>query len=328
MGAQEDSACAAPKAGSVNASGHVIEARALTKRYGDFPAVREIDLEVGEGECFALLGPNGAGKSTTIRMICALTDVTGGSLSVLGLPAYPGNIELKRLLGVVSQEDYLDPGLTVLENTELHGRFYGIGAAEARERALDLLAFLQLEQRAHDMVRELSGGMRRRLVIARALMGRPRLLVLDEPTTGLDPQARLLVWAKLRELRGAGVTILITTHYMDEAERLADRLAIMDHGRILEHGTPASLIERVVGPDCVECVGVGDEQAERLRRVAEERPGTRSERQGDAVVVFGPDADGVLAAWREAGLMPARYIRRPSSLEDVFLSLTGRDLRE
>jgi lipooligosaccharide transport system ATP-binding protein len=310
------------------ANSHVIEARALTKRYGEFTAVRGIDLEVDPGECFALLGPNGAGKSTTIRMICCLTEVTEGSLRVLGRTTYPGNLELKRSLGVVSQEDYLDPGLTVLENTEIHGRFYGIGAAEARSRALELLAFLQLDQRAGDMVRELSGGMRRRLVIARALMGRPQLLVLDEPTTGLDPQARLLVWAKLRELRAAGVTVLITTHYMDEAERLADRLAIVDHGSILDRGTPREVIERVVGPDCVECLGVSDDHAVLLRRAADGVPGARSERQGDGVVVFARDADAVVAAWRGAGIEPERFIRRPSSLEDVFLSLTGRDLRE
>lgn len=312
----------------MNAYSHVVEARTLTKRYGNFTAVRGIDLVVEEGECFALLGPNGAGKSTTIRMICCLTELTDGSLRVLGLPAYPGNVEIKRSLGVVAQEDYLDPGLTVLENTELHGRFYGIGPGEARERAMELLAFLQLDQRAQDMVRELSGGMRRRLVVARALMGRPRLIVLDEPTTGLDPQARLLVWAKLRELRAGGVTILITTHYMDEAERLADRLAIIDHGRVLDRGTPRELIDRVVGPDCVECLGVPDDRADLLQRVADRLPGTRSERQGDAVVVFGPDAHAVFAAWRQAGIEPERFIRRPAGLEDVFLSLTGRDLRE
>ena len=312
----------------MNSDAHVIEARSLTKRYGDFTAVRGIDLDVDEGECFALLGPNGAGKSTTIRMICCLTDITAGSLRVLGRATYPGNLELKHSLGVVSQEDYLDPGLTVLENTEIHGRFYGINAVEARARAHELLTFLQLDQRAGDMVRELSGGMRRRLVIARALMGRPRLLVLDEPTTGLDPQARLLVWAKLRELRAAGVTILITTHYMDEAERLADRLAVIDHGRILESGTPQDVIERVVGPSCVECLGVADERAKRLCELADRLPGARSERQGDSVVVFAPDADAVLDLWREAGIEPERFIRRPAGLEDVFLSLTGRDLRE
>lgn len=306
----------------------VIEARGLTKHYGAFVAVRGIDLDVRAGECFALLGPNGAGKSTTIRMICCLADVTAGSLVVLGEKPYPGNRRLKQKLGVVAQEDYLDPGLTVLENIELHGRFYGLSASEARERALGLLAFLQLDQRQGEQVRALSGGMRRRLVVARALMGRPELLVLDEPTTGLDPQARLLVWAKLRELRSSGVTILMTTHYMDEAERLADRLAIVDHGIVLERGTPSELIDRVVGPDCLECLGVPDEEARVLMDLAESIPGTRAERQGDAVVVYGPDAGYVLEAWREAHREPARYVRRPSGLEDVFLSLTGRDLRE
>jgi len=306
----------------------VIEARGLTKRYGTMTAVAGIDLDVEAGECFALLGPNGAGKSTTIRMICCLGDVTDGSLTVLGEPAYPGNRRIKHQLGVVAQEDHLDPGLTVLENIELHGRFYGLDGGQARARALELLVFLQLDSRAGEQVRALSGGMRRRLVIARALMGGPRLLVLDEPTTGLDPQARLLVWAKLRELRAAGVTILITTHYMDEAERLADRLAIVDHGRILERGTPREVIDRVVGADCLECLGVAEALAARMIDVAATVPGARAERQGDGLVVFGPDAGRVLEAWRTAGLEPSRYVRRPSGLEDVFLSLTGRDLRE
>lgn len=291
-------------------------------------AVRGIDLDVRAGECFALLGPNGAGKSTTIRMICGLAEVTAGELIVLGERAYPGNRRLKRMLGVVAQEDYLDPGLTVLENIELHGRFYGLGAAEARARALELLTFLQLEQRQGEQVRALSGGMRRRLVIARALMGRPRLLVLDEPTTGLDPQARLLVWAKLRELRAQGVTILITTHYMDEAERLADRLAVVDHGTVLERGTPREVIDRVVGPDCIECLDVPQDQVAPLMAAAAAVPLTRAERQGDGLVVFGPDAGSVLDAWRDRGILPTRYVRRPSGLEEVFLSLTGRDLRE
>lgn len=306
----------------------MIEARGLTKHYGAFVAVRGIDLDVMSGECFALLGPNGAGKSTTIRMICCLADLTAGSLTVLGEKTYPGNRHLKHRLGVVAQEDYLDPGLTVLENIELHGRFYGLDGAEARRRAVELLTFLQLDQRQSEQVRALSGGMRRRLVIARALMGKPELLILDEPTTGLDPQARLLVWAKLRELRSQGVTILITTHYMDEAERLADRLAIVDHGTVLERGTPRDVIDRVVGPDCIECLGVSDEEAQVFLSLAQSIPGTRTEQQGDAVVVYGPDAGAVLDVWRRAGREPARYIRRPSGLEDVFLSLTGRDLRE
>jgi lipooligosaccharide transport system ATP-binding protein len=210
----------------------------------------------------------------------------------------------------------------------LHGRFYGLGGAEARARAQELLEFLQLDQRARSMVRELSGGMRRRLVIARALMGRPRLVVLDEPTTGLDPQARLLVWAKLRELRSAGVTILITTHYMDEAERLADHLAIIDHGHVLEAGTPDEVIGRVVPGTCLEGLDLSDALAPRLAEVAEAAPGTRTERRGDSLVVFTPAPEAVLAAWRAAGLEPTRLVRRPPNLEDVFLTLAGRDLRE
>lgn len=299
----------------------------LIKKYGDFEAVKGISFEVREGECFGLLGPNGAGKSTTIRMLCCLATITDGVIEVFGLSAHPGNQAIKRQIGVVSQDDNLDPDLTVLENVEMQGRFYGQPAAEARKRGAELLSWMQLESKRDAQVRDLSGGMRRRLVIARALMGRPRLLVLDEPTTGLDPQARQLVWAKIRELRGEGVTILLTTHYMDEAERLSDRLVIMDHGEILERGTPRDVIARVVGHECLEFDGIDPARAKRMVDEAAGVGRLLEEWRGDTWVVFAGDVDGLLRRWQTAGDVPHFY-RRRAGLEDVFLHLTGRDLRE
>ncbi len=305
----------------------VIEAEHLVKRYGDFEAVHGIDFSVSEGACFGLLGPNGAGKSTTIRMICCLAEVSSGRLTVLGHEAHPGNLTIKRQLGVVSQEDYLDPSLTVRENVELHGRFYGMGYREAKSRAQELLVFLQLEEKGSEQVRSLSGGMRRRAVIARALMGRPRLLILDEPTTGLDPQARILVWRKIRELKQEGVTILLTTHYMDEAQRLADDLVVIDHGTILERGTPGDLINRVVGTECLEIAecdpGYGQSLVDSIQLLQ-----VVSDWQGDSLMLFSSDMDPVIARLQEEKLLPTQYYRRRASLEDVFLRLTGRDLRE
>ena len=299
----------------------------LLKRYGDVEAVRGISFRVTEGECFGLLGPNGAGKSTTIRLICGLSEITDGHIEVFGVTAYPGNRELKRRIGVVSQDDNLDPDLTVRQNLELHGMFYGLTSATARARTQELLQWMQLDSKLAEQVRALSGGMRRRLVIARALVSRPRLLVLDEPTTGLDPQARHLVWAKIRELKTRGVTILLTTHYMEEAERLADRLLVIDHGLILEQGTPNDLIERVAGRECLECQATEDETAP-LIEAASPLPSIRIESRHDGLVAFGPDLDGMLDLWDRAGIRPASYYRRRTSLEDVFLRLTGRELRE
>ncbi len=305
----------------------VIVAENLVKRYGDFEAVHGIDFSVAEGACFGLLGPNGAGKSTTIRMISCLAEISGGRLTVLGHDAHPGNLTIKRQLGVVSQEDYLDPSLTVRENVELHGRFYGMGYRDAKIRADELLVFLQLEEKGSAQVRALSGGMRRRAVIARALMGRPRLLILDEPTTGLDPQARILVWGKIRELKQEGVTILLTTHYMDEAQRLADDLVVIDHGTILERGTPRDLISRVVGTECLEIAEcdphTGKSLAERVHAM-----GAVSDWQGDSLMVFSSDMDPVIAQLQEEKVLPPQYYRRRATLEDVFLRMTGRDLRE
>lgn len=305
-----------------------VSARGLTKRFGTFEAVHGIDFDVYEGECFGLLGPNGAGKSTTIRMICCLTGLSEGTLTVFDQPATPGSRAIKAGLGVVSQEDYLDPALTVRENIEIHGRFYGLTPAVAAERASELLTFMQLDGKAEEQVRALSGGMRRRLVIARALMGRPRLLVLDEPTTGLDPQARILVWKKVRELKADGVTVLLTTHYMDEAERLCDRLVVIDHGRILESGRPRELIRRVVGDECLECPGLDPADADRLIQALLPEDHAWHEWQSESWVLFAPDVGRVLDHWREAGIAIPTSYRRPAGLEDVFLRLTGRELRD
>ncbi len=306
----------------------VVRVEGLVKRYGDFEAVHGVSFFVSEGECFGLLGPNGAGKSTTIRMICCLAAIDGGTIHVLELPAFPGNQAIKQQIGVVSQDDNLDPDLTVRENIEIQGRFYGQSAGEARERAQELLVWMQLESKAKAQVRDLSGGMRRRLVIARALMGKPRLLVLDEPTTGLDPQARQLVWAKVRELKSQGVTVFLTTHYMDEAERLCDRLVIMDHGGILEEGPPDEVIARVVGEECLELSGISEDQQVQLARHLGEAEVTFSEWQGEIWAVFGSQLDRLLQRWQTLESALPRFYRRRASLEDVFLRLTGRDLRE
>jgi lipooligosaccharide transport system ATP-binding protein len=301
----------------------VVHAENLQKRYGSFEAVRGLTFDVEEGECFAFLGPNGAGKSSTIRMICCQSPVTAGILTVFGQRADPHAIAVKRRLGVVAQDDYLDPELTVEENLVLHGRFYGLSGREAGARADDLLEFMQLEAKKGQRVKELSGGMRRRLVIARGLIGRPQLLVLDEPTTGLDPQARLLVWTRLRELTRDGVTLIVTTHYMEEAARLADRLVVMDHGLILDRGTPADLVDRIAGTEAVDVWGLELAYAERLVGSV-----GRVEVRGDALAILSRHGAAVIERLNAGPIAPERLQLRPASLEDVFLLLTGKELRE
>jgi lipooligosaccharide transport system ATP-binding protein len=301
----------------------IVEARGLVKTYGTFEAVRGIDFTVEAGQCFGLLGPNGAGKSSTIRMLCCLTDVTAGSLRVFGLDAHPGNLAIKQRIGVVSQDDFLDPNLTVRENLVIHGLFYGLARTEADARADELLAFMQLEPRAHHQVRELSGGMRRRLVIARGLIGRPELVVLDEPTTGLDPQARIMVWSKLKELLRTGVTLIVTTHYMEEAERLADHLVVMDGGRILDRGAPRDLVDRLVGTAALD---LWDADAQVVAAAVGEAG--RVEPRGELVSVLTRDPDRVVALLKAQGVPMSRYLARPANLEDVFLLLTGAGLRD
>ncbi len=305
----------------------VIVARGLEKSYGDVHAVKGVDFTIRRGECFAFLGPNGAGKSSTIRMLSCLSPVTRGELTVLSLPAGIGERRIKERLGIVSQDDNVDPDLSLMENLMVYARYFSMPRAEALEHAQALLAFMQLEGRSRAAVRELSGGMRRRLVIARALMHRPDILVLDEPTTGLDPQARLLVWGVVQQLKLQGVTIVLTTHYMDEAERLADRVVVMDHGRILEVDRPRPLIERTVGREAVE-IWQRPGEDDRAFIAAAGPDLMLSDRHGDTLVLYAAESGRIGQALTREGLQPERMLVRPTNLEDVFLTLTGRDLRE
>ncbi len=304
----------------------VVEAVGLVKRYGDVRAVDGVSFEVHRGEFFGMLGPNGAGKSTAMRMIYQVTPPTSGELRVLGMPAGLRARSIKERLGVVPQMDNLDEELRVIDNLLIYARFNGIGGGRARGRAEELLAFADLGDKRRAMVEELSGGMKRRLTLARGLMNDPEIVVLDEPTTGLDPQVRLNLWTKLEELRAQGKTLMMSTHYMDEAERLCDRLVIMDRGRIIAEGAPLDLIRAHLPPFVVEArtdVGEGS----RLEDAATAL-GLAAVRSGDRVSVFVADPDAVLSSLREKGWRLQRAFVRPANLEDVFLKLTGRALRE
>jgi lipooligosaccharide transport system ATP-binding protein len=305
-------------------AGPLVVARGLTKTYATEPVVDGIDFEVEQGECLGFLGPNGAGKTTTINMISCFVRVGGGSLEVFGQSVDHAEREIKRRLGVVTQENNLDPDLSVVGNLVVFGRYFGLPAAERRRRATDLLEFLQLADKRDDHIRTLSGGMRRRLTLARALMSSPELLILDEPTTGLDPQARHVVWQKLRALKRAGVTMLLTTHYMEEAERLCDRLLIMDHGKVLARGTPAGLIEEHIGSEVIECFPGRSAEGPALRALFE--AAEHVERAGDEVYAFFRDPQAARAVLPHLGEVD--FVHRRATLEDVFLRLTGRELRE
>jgi len=301
----------------------VVHAENLQKRYGPQWVVKGIDLEIRRGECFGLLGPNGAGKTTTLRMLLGLSPMSGGRLRVLDY-AIPAQAEaMRRRAGVVPQQDNLDPDFTVRENLHVYGRYFGIARATLDARIPSLLEFAALEGKADARIATLSGGMRRRLIIARALINDPDLLFLDEPTTGLDPQARHLIWQRLRSLRAAGKTLLLTTHYMDEAQRLCDRLVVMDEGRILDTGSPAELIARHIEPHVVEVSGEGVE--EWLAHTGRARA-RRAEMIGETAFCYCDDARGLLEVL--AGHPQLGYVHRPGNLEDVFLKLTGRDLRD
>ncbi len=305
--------------------GTVVEARNLTKRFGDFTAVAGIDLDIPEGTCFGLLGPNGAGKTTAIRMIQAVSPTSEGTLTVLGLDATKQGRAIRKRLGVVSQEDTLDPDFTVRDNLRIYARFYNVPVAVANARADELLGFMNLEEKRDARVDELSGGMKRRLVVARSLMNDPDLLVLDEPTTGLDPQARHALWNTIRGLRRQGKTILLTTHYMDEAEMLCDELVVMDQGKLLEQGNPPDLILKHCGSEAVEFVT--DDDAEQMDAIAKDLGDTPHERLPDRIIAYGTDLAALQSRIREHhGLQ--RSILRRATLEDVFLRLTGRALRD
>ncbi len=313
----------------------LVEAHALTKRFDDFVAVDGIDFQVERGEVFGFLGPNGAGKSSTMRMIACVSPLTSGTLRVLeGDPTTDGP-RIRGRLGVVPQEDNLDLELSVADNLIIYGRYFGISRSVLRERTRELLDFVQLGDRAESKVDPLSGGMKRRLTIARALVNEPDLLLLDEPTTGLDPQARHLVWERLYRLKQQGVTQVLTTHYMDEAERLCDRLVVMDGGRIVDEGSPAALIERHVTREVVELrLGSTDIEAGGLGPVLDamldqvRSTGDRVEILADRVLVYTDDGDTLVAKMHADGFQPATVLVRRSSLEDVFLILTGRTLVE
>ncbi|HET7726124.1 MAG TPA: ABC transporter ATP-binding protein [Candidatus Limnocylindrales bacterium] len=304
----------------------LIHARGLTKRFGTFTAVDGIDFDVAAGESFGFLGPNGAGKTSTMRMIGGVSPVTEGTLRILGLDPTRDGPRIRARLGVVPQQDSLDTELTVLDNLVIYGRYFGIPRRELRARAMELLEFVQLAERANDQVEPLSGGMKRRLTIARSLINEPSILMLDEPTTGLDPQARHLLWDRLYRLKQRGVTLVLTTHYMDEAEQLCDRLVVMDKGRIVAAGSPRELIERYSTREVTELrfpVGVQETLDGELDGL-----GDRVERLPDRVLVYSNDGEATAHAAHERGLEPETVLVRRSSLEDVFLRLTGRSLVE
>jgi lipooligosaccharide transport system ATP-binding protein len=301
-------------------------ARGLLKRFGPAVAVDGIDFAIGPAECFGFLGPNGAGKTSTMRMLSCLSPRDGGELEVLGLDPERSPRALKRRLGVVPQEVNLDLELTVRENLVVYARYFDIPRLEAGRRADELLRWVGLAERAHDAVDRLSGGMRRRLQVARALVNRPALVLLDEPTTGLDPQARHVVWERLRRLRAGGVALVLTTHYMDEAARLCDRLVVMDHGRIVRTGTPAGLVEAEVGREVLELRLAPADMPRLLAGVDGHARGHQAE--GDLLLVFGDDAEALHARARATGVPMRMQAARRAGLEDVFLALTGRSLRE
>ena len=304
----------------------LIHARGLIKRFGDFLAVDGVDFDVERGEAFGFLGPNGAGKTSTMRMIGCVSPVSGGTLRVLGMDPLTDGQRIRARLGVVPQADTLDAELHVRENLETYARYFAIPRSVARRRAGELLEFVQLSERADDQVEPLSGGMKRRLTIARALINEPELLLLDEPTTGLDPQARHLVWDRLYRLKQRGVTLVLTTHYMDEAEQLCDRLVVMDKARIVASGSPRELIDRYATREVLELRFAPDSTPildGTLSGVAD-----RLEVLPDRVLLYTDDGDAAADAIHARGLRPESTLVRRSSLEDVFLRLTGRSLIE
>lgn len=301
----------------------MLKVRGLTKRYGDTEVVRGIDLHVRRGECFGLLGPNGAGKTTTLRLLLGLIEPDAGSIELAGIAVPQHAREARMKVGVVPQMDNLDPDFSVRENLLAYGRYFGMEKAAIAARVPELLEFAGLANKADAQIAQLSGGMKRRLTLARALVHDPDILFLDEPTTGLDPQARHLIWQGLRRLIADGKTIVLTTHFMDEAERLTDRLAILDHGRVVAEGAPRALIESHIEPAVVEVYGEGldDWTLAHAGRVCQ-----RSETVGETLFCYTDDAARVVDALQQHPAL--RYLHRPSSLEDVFLKLTGRDLRD
>ncbi|MGH3721162.1 MAG: ABC transporter ATP-binding protein [Pseudonocardiaceae bacterium] len=305
-------------------SDSLVQAHALRKRFGVVEAVRGIDLDVQAGEVFGFLGPNGAGKSSTMRMIGCVSPRSDGELQVLGMDPDVDGPRIRARLGVVPQQDNLDAELSVRDNLHIYGRYFGMSRAAVRAKAVELLDFVQLTDRAADPVEQLSGGMKRRLTIARSLVNSPELMLLDEPTTGLDPQARHVLWDRLFRLKQQGVTLIITTHYMDEAEQLCDRLVVMDGGLIVAEGSPRELIARYSTRDVLELrLRPGAQQGwrEKLDGLAD-----RVEELPDRLLLYASDGEAALAAAHQRGVLPVSSLVRRSTLEDVFLRLTGRSL--
>ena len=302
----------------------MIQARDLTKAYGDFTAVAGIDFSVAKGESFGLLGPNGAGKSTTMRMLATTMKRTAGELSILGMDPNEQGPQIRSHLGVVPQSDNLDGELNVAENLYVYGRYFGLPRSFLKSKVEELLDFAQLQDKRKSKVEALSGGMKRRLTIARGLVNEPEILMLDEPTTGLDPQARHILWDRLFRLKEQGVTLIITTHYMDEAEQLCDRLVVMDNGKIMAEGSPASLIQQYSTKEVLE-VRFGSERNAEVAPILEGMA-ERIEALPDRILLYVTNGEETLERIVEKGLHPMTSLVRRSSLEDVFLRLTGRSL--
>jgi lipooligosaccharide transport system ATP-binding protein len=313
---------------AVNGGQPLIHARGLVKRFGELVAVDAVDFDLERGEAFGFLGPNGAGKTSTMRMIGCVSPVTEGTLSVFGLDPAKDGVEIRGRLGVVPQEDSLDLELTVRENIVVYGRYFGLPRSVLRKRADELLEFVELSDRAEDRVEPLSGGMKRRLTIARSLINEPEVLLLDEPTTGLDPQARHVVWDRLYRLKRRGVTLLLTTHYMDEAEQLCDRLVVMDKGRIVAEGSPRELIERYSTREVVELRFSDDDGRPDDLGYWTDGLVSRVEPLPDRILLYTDSGDAAAHGIHERGLVPDSVLVRRSTLEDVFLHLTGRSLIE
>jgi lipooligosaccharide transport system ATP-binding protein len=301
-----------------------IVAKDLSKKYGDFTAVDGISFEIEEGECFGFLGPNGAGKTTTIRMIHCVSPITSGTVTVMGKASNIDNREIKLVTGVIPQEINLDPDLTVYENLMVFAKFFDIPRAEAKIRVAELLNFVELESKRNSKIDELSTGMKRRLLVARALLNKPKLIIADEPTTGLDPQARHLIWERLRSLKSLGTTLLLTTQYMEEAEQLCDRLVIMYQGRILKQGSPRKLVSDEIGNEVIEIRIAKEEDEKLIAQMADLSCG--HERVGDTLYFYCRDGHEVMKKIVDFNL--PNVLNRPATLEDVFLKLTGRGLIE
>jgi lipooligosaccharide transport system ATP-binding protein len=306
----------------VNAPEAIVSARALSKNFGAYAAVRDIDLDIPRGGCFGILGPNGAGKTTTLRMILGQSHPSGGSLEVLGLPMPEATRKVRARIGVVPQTDNLDPDFTVVENLLIYAGYFGLSRREVQARIEELLDFVELGARADTRINTLSGGMKRRLSVARALVNDPEVLVLDEPTTGFDPQVRHLIWTRLRGLKRSGKTMILTTHYMEEAERLCDELLIMDHGRIMARGAPRALIKEHVEPEVIEVHHCPPALEQRIAGT----DGNRIEHVGETLYCYTRDSGSIVPLLE--GTTGLSYLIRPANLEDVFLRLTGRELRE